>query len=87
VNIEELVLLTNGLSVPCGTYTLVCDRARVIRIKGDAVEMKFLVAGTDYVPRVRLSREQISGATSEDVARIVRRVTRRAVGVAPHFHS
>ena len=87
MNIEELVPLTNGLSVPCGGYTLVCDRARITPVKEDAVEMKFLIAGTDYVPRMRLSRAQISRATSEDVARIVRHVARHAVGAAPHFHS
>jgi hypothetical protein len=87
VNIEELVPLTNGLSVPCGAHTLVCDRARITPVTGDAVDMKFLIAGTDYVPRVRLRRELISRATSEDVARIVRRVARHAVGAAPQFHS
>jgi hypothetical protein len=84
VNIEELVPLTNGLSVPCGTYTLVCDRARITPVKGDGVDMKFLIAGTDHVPRVRLSLEQIARATSADVTRIVRHVAQSALGACPH---
>ena len=83
MNIEDLVPLTNGLSVPCGVHTLVCDRARLTAVKGNGVDMKFLIAGTDYVPRVRLTREQIERATSADVARIVRHVAQRALGTCP----
>jgi hypothetical protein len=87
LKIEEIVPLTNGLSIPCGGYTMVCDRAQVIPRTGDAVDVKFLIAGTDCVPRIRLRREQIARATSNDVARILRHVARNAVGGAPHFHS
>ena len=74
MKIEDLVLLTNGLSVTACGQTLVCDRARVIPVRGDAVDMKFLIAGTDLVPRFRLTRERLLKATSDEVARIVRRV-------------
>ena len=87
MNIEELVPLTNGLSFRCGGLTLVCDRAKVRAVKDEGVEMKFLVAGTDYVPRLRLGRERLARATSEEIARIVRQVARHAVGAAPQFHS
>lgn len=87
MNIEELVLLTNGLSVPCDGYTLVCDRARIIPRSDDSVDVKFLIAGTDYVPSIRLRRAEIAQATPADVARLLRHVARNAAGAAPHFHS
>ena len=87
MKIEELVALTNGLSVPCHGYTLVCDRARVIPRTDDAVDVKFLIAGTDYVPSLRLRHDEIARATSAEVARIVRHVARNAAGAAPQFHS
>jgi hypothetical protein len=87
VNIEELVPLTNGLSFRCDGLTLVCDRAKVRTVKNEAIEMKFSVAGTDYVPRLRLARERIARATSEEIARIVRHVARHAVGASPQCHS
>jgi len=80
MQIDELVPLTNGLSVTACGQTLVCDRTRVIPAAGDAVDMKFLIAGTDFVPRFRLSRQRISRATSDEVATIVRRVVRGAIG-------
>lgn len=87
MKIEELVALTDGLSVPCGGSTLVCDRTRIVPLADDAVDVKFVIAGTDCVPKIRLRREQIARATSEDVARIVRHVARNAIGAAPHFRS
>ena len=87
MKIEELVSLTNGLSVPCDGYTLVCDRARVIPRTDNAVDVKFMIAGTDYVPSIRLRRDEIAQATSAEVARMLRHVARNAAGAAPHFHS
>lgn len=87
MNIDELVPLTNGLSVPCDGYTLVCDRARIIPRSDNAVDVKFLIAGTDYVPSIRLRRDEIARATSAEVARLLRHVARNAAGAAPHFHS
>lgn len=80
MKIEDLVPLTNGLSVTACGQTLVCDRARVIPVTGDAIDMKFLIAGTDFVPRLRLTQQRVLNATAEDVSRIVRRVVKRAIG-------
>lgn len=82
MNIEEVVPLTNGLSFSCGRETLVCDRARVTPVRGDAVDVAFLVAGTDYVPRVRLRRDRIARATPDEIARVIRRVACRAIAGA-----
>ena len=79
MTIDDLVPLTNGLTVTaCGT-TLVCDRARITPIKNDVIEMKFLMAGTDFVPRLRLLRERVLSATPDEVTTIIRRVVKRAV--------
>jgi hypothetical protein len=75
---EDLVALTNGLSVTACGQTLVCDRARIIKVRDDALDLKFLIAGTDIVPRLRLTLERISRATCEEIAGIVRRVARSA---------
>ena len=74
MKIEDLVPLTNGLSVTACGQTLVCDRARVVPVRGDSVDMAFLIAGTNLVPRFRLTRERLLKATADEVARIVRRV-------------
>ena len=50
MTIEDLVLLTNGLTVTTCGSTLVCDRARITPVRNDAIDMKFLMAGTDFVP-------------------------------------
>ncbi len=80
MKVEDLVPLTNGLSVTACGQTLVCDRARIIPVTGDAIDMKFLIAGTDFVPRLRLTQQRVLKATAEDVTRIVRRVVKRAIG-------
>lgn len=80
MTIEELVPLTNGLSVSTNGCTLVCDRARVLPVKGDGVDLKFWVVGTDIVPRLRLTSERIAKVTAEDLIRLVRHVVRRAAG-------
>ena len=80
MKIEDLGPLTNGLSVTACGQTLVCDRARVVPVAGDAIDVKFLIAGTDFVPRLRLTQQRVLKATAEDVARIVRRVVKRAIG-------
>jgi hypothetical protein len=80
MTIEDLVPLTNGLTVSACGSTLVCDRARITPIRNDAIDIKFLMAGTDVVPRLRLLRERVLQATPEEVSKIVRRVATRAVG-------
>jgi hypothetical protein len=78
--IEDLVPLTNGLTVIACGNTLVCDRARVTAVRNDAIDMKFLMAGTDVVPRLRLLRERVLQATPDDVAKMVQRVVKSAIG-------
>jgi hypothetical protein len=78
MTIDELVPLTNGLSITACGQTLVCDRARVTPIN-DSVDMKFWIAGTDYVPRLRLARGRLAGYSAESLTRILRRLVQRAV--------
>ena len=80
MKIEDLVSLTNGLSVTACGQTLVCDRARIMPVKSDAVDIKFLIAGTDFVPRLRLTRDRVLKGSADEIARIVKRVVRGAVG-------
>jgi hypothetical protein len=79
MTIEDLVPLTNGLTVIACGHTLVCDRARITPIRGDAIDMKFLMAGTNVVPRLRLLRERVLKATPDELTRIVQRVVKSAV--------
>ena len=79
MTIEDLVPLTNGLTITACGNTLVCDRTRVTPVRNDAIEVKFLMAGTDFVPRLRLLRERVLKATPEEVTTILRRVVKRAV--------
>jgi hypothetical protein len=48
-------------------------------VADDAIDMKFLMAGTDFVPRLRLLRERVLRATPDEVTTIVRRVVKRAL--------
>ena len=79
MTIEDLVTLTNGLTVTACGDTLVCDRARITAVSNDAIDMTFLMAGTDFVPRLRLLRERVLRASPDEVTRIVRRVVKKAV--------
>ena len=66
-------------ATPRSGSTLVCDRARITQVRNDAIDMKFLMAGTDFVPRLRLLRERVLRATPDEVTKIVQRVVKRAV--------
>ena len=79
MTIEELVPLTNGLSVHVCGQTLVCDRTRISSVAADAIDVKFWIAGTDFVPRLRLRRERLLKATAPEISRILRRVVRDAI--------
>jgi hypothetical protein len=79
MNTEELLLLTNGLSVPAGTAVMMCDRARIVPVRDHAIDLAFWIAGTDFVPRLRLTRDRIATATASEIAGIIQRVARRAV--------
>jgi hypothetical protein len=80
MTIEDLVPLTNGLTVTACGQTLVCDRSRITPVRNDAVDLSFLMAGTNIVPRLRLLRERVLGATRDEVTTIVERVVRSAIG-------
>ena len=80
MTIEDLVPLTNGLTVTACGHTLVCDRTRITAVRNDAIDMTFLMAGTDFVPRLRLLRAHVLSATRDDVTKIVERVVRSAIG-------
>jgi len=79
MTIEDLIPLTNGLTVTACGSTLVCDRARITQVRDDAIDMMFLMAGTDFVPRLRLLRQRVLEATPEEVTKIVRRVVKSAI--------
>jgi hypothetical protein len=79
MTIDELVPLTNGLSITACGQTLVCDRARITPVKEDAIDMKFWIAGTDYVPRLRLVRARLASYSAETITRILGHVVQRAV--------
>ena len=79
MTIDDLVPLTNGLTVMACGSTLVCDRTRITPIRNDAIELKFLMAGTDFVPRLRLVRERVLSATPDEVTAIIQRVVKRAI--------
>lgn len=80
MTIEDLVPLTNGLTVTACGHTLVCDRTRITAVRNDAIDMTFLMAGTNFVPRLRLLRERVLNATGDEVTKIVERVVRNALG-------
>ena len=84
MKIDELVPLTNGRSLLAGGQTRGCDRARLTRVSDESVDMAFLIAGTDIVPRLRLARARLDRDTPDEVATIVRRVARRAVTGETH---
>ena len=75
---QDLIDLTNGLSLTACGQTLVCDRARIIPVRNDAMDLAFQIAGTDIVPRLRLTLERLSRTSAADVAAIVRSVARAA---------
>ena len=80
MTIEDLVPLTNGLTITACGHTLVCDRTRITAVRNDAIDMTFLMAGTDFVPRLRLLRERVLSATRDEVTKIVERVVQSAIG-------
>ena len=79
MTIEEQVSLTNGLTVTACGHTLVCDRASVTAVRSDALDVKFLMAGTDFAPRLRLVRARVLSATPDEVAGIIKRVVAHAI--------
>lgn len=84
MTIEELVPLTNGLSVPACGHMFVCDGARIAPAPSDAVDLTFRIAGTDYHPRLRLTKDRLSTATPADFTRIVQHVAQHALCGSRH---
>jgi hypothetical protein len=80
MTIDQLVPLTNGLSVSACAQTLALDRTRVTPVSDRAVDVSFRVVGTDFAPRFRLTRQWLSVSSIDELAEVVRRVASRAVG-------
>jgi hypothetical protein len=79
MTIDQLIPLTDGLSVTACAQTLALDRTRVTRVSDRAIDLSFRIAGTDYAPRVRLTRQWIATSSLEELVGIVRRVARSVV--------
>jgi hypothetical protein len=80
MTIEQLVPLTNGLSVTACNQTVVLDRTRVTRFPDRSIEMAFRIAGTDLAPRLRLSALRLASSSLDEIVTIVRRVAASALG-------
>jgi hypothetical protein len=71
--------LADGLSAAGTGGPLVLERTRV-RKAGDGVDVSFRIAGTDFAPRMHLSRAQLSSSTVDEMAALLRRVATRVAG-------
>jgi hypothetical protein len=80
MTIDQLVPLTNGLSVSACAQTLAIDRARVTRVTDRAVDMSFRIAGTEFAPRFTLPRRRLASTTFEELVGMIRRVASSAIG-------
>jgi hypothetical protein len=79
MTVEELVPLTNGLSVPACGHMFVCDGAKITSAAQGSVDLSFWIAGTDFRPRLRLTRDRLTRATPADLTRIVQHVAQHAM--------
>lgn len=79
MKIDELVPLTNGLSVVARDQTLVFDRCRIGPVSDTTVDMSFWIVGTDLVPRLTLPRDRVALGTPDEIAALVRLVARGAI--------
>jgi hypothetical protein len=82
MTIDQLIPLTDGLSVTACAQTLALDRTRVTRVSDRAIDLSFRIAGTDYAPRVRLTRQWLATSSFEELVAIVRRVAKSVVRCA-----
>jgi hypothetical protein len=80
MTIDQLIPLTNGLSVTACSQTLAVDRARITRVTDRAVDMSFRIAGTDFAPRFTVPRRRLASASLEDLIAMIRRVASSALG-------
>ena len=79
MTIDQLIPLTDGLSVTACAQTLALDRTRVTRVSDHTIDLSFRIAGTDYAPRVRLTRQWVATSSLEELVGMVRRVARSVV--------
>jgi hypothetical protein len=79
MTIDQLIPLTDGLSVTACAQTMALDRTRITNVSDRAIDMSFRIAGTDYAPRVRLTRQWLAASSLEELVSVVRRVARSAV--------
>jgi hypothetical protein len=80
MTVEQLVPLTNGLSLTACNQTLMLDRTRITSFPDRSIEMAFRIAGTDLAPRLRLSALRLAASSLDDIVRIVRQVASSAMG-------
>ena len=80
MTIDQLVPLTNGLSLTACNQTVVLDRTRITRFPDRSIEMAFRIAGTDLAPRLRLSGLRLASSSLDDIISVVRRVAANALG-------
>ena len=80
MTIDQVIPLTNGLSVNACAQTLAVERTRVTRVTDRAIDLSFRIAGTDFAPRFTVPRRRLASATFEDLMAIVRHVAANAVG-------
>ena len=78
MTVQQLEYLADGLSVSACGQTLVLDRTRV-RPAGGGHDVSFLIAGTDLVPRVHLSPNQLATSSWDEMSRVLRRLVARVV--------
>ena len=79
MTIDQLVPLTNGLSVSACAQTLAVDRARVTRLSDGTVDMSFRIAGTDFAPRFTLPPRRLASTSFDELVGIIRRVAASAI--------
>jgi len=80
MTVEQFAPLVNGFSLTACGQTMVLDRLRVRRVADRSVEFAFSIAGTDLVPKLRLTTERFAKSSWEELSRIVARVASRAAG-------
>lgn len=76
MTVQQLEHLADGLSVSACGQTLVLDRMRV-KARQDGHDLAFIIAGTDFAPRLHLRANQLASATWEDMSGVLQHVIRR----------
>jgi len=79
MTIEQLALLSDGLTVSLCGDARVLDRMRVVQ-EAEGVDLSFRIAGTDLVPRLHLSQRRLASSSWEEMATLLRHVAVHAAG-------